>query len=96
MFPAVAPDPSNMGDTKLYPNSPLNEQGAGYGPPPSVLNMTVPTCTTMGPQAPHSIQNKGDVPLHYYRIEFKRVDGEGFKLRWQEWYPWMKNMKYMR
>ena len=36
------------------------------------------------------------MPLHYYRIEFKRVDGEGFASHWQEWYPWMKYMKNMR
>jgi hypothetical protein len=58
--------------------------------------MTAPTCTTMGPQAPHSIQNKSDVPVHYYRIEFKRVDGEGLGEHWREWYPWMKYMKNMR
>jgi len=83
-------------DTKLDPNSLLNGQGAGHGPPPSILNMTAPSCMTLAPQAPHSIQNKGDAPLHYYRIEFKRVDGEAFASHWQDWYPWMKYMKYMR
>ncbi len=91
-FDAVA-DPSEIVDTKLDPQSPRNGEGAGYGPAPSVLNMTVPTCATFAPQAPHSIQNKGDVPVHYYRIEFKRVDGDAFKSHWQEWYPWMKYMK---
>jgi hypothetical protein len=34
--------------------------------------------------------------LHYYRIEFKRLDGDGLQSHWQEWYPWMKYMKNMR
>jgi mannose-6-phosphate isomerase-like protein (cupin superfamily) len=92
----TVPDPREIVDTKLDPNSPLNGQGAGHGPAPSVFNMSVPTCTTVGPQAPHSILNKGDVPLHYYRIEFKRVDGDGLRSHWKEWYPWMKYMKNMR
>jgi hypothetical protein len=92
----TVPDPRKIVDAKLDPNSPLNRQGAGQGPAPSVFNMTAPTCTTVGPQAPHSILNKGDVPLHYYRIEFKRVDGDGLRSHWQEWYPWMKYMKNMR
>lgn len=96
VFDAVAGDPREVIDTKLDPNSPLNGQGAGFGPPPGVLNMMAPTCATYGPQAPHSIQNKGDAPLHYYRIEFKRVDGAALGLHWQEWYPWMKYMKNMR
>ena len=95
-FDADAPDPRDIVDTQLDPASPLNGQGAGHAPPPSVLNMTAPTCSTFTPQAPHSIQNKGAAPLHYYRIEFKRVDGEAFRLHWQEWYPWMKYMKNMR
>ncbi len=88
--------PSDIADTKLIPDSPLNGQGAGHGAPPSIFNMTAPTCTTMAPQAPHAIRNNGIVPLHYYRIEFKRVDGDAFQSHWREWYPWMKYMKNMR
>jgi hypothetical protein len=89
-------DSREVSDVKLDPNSPLNGQGAGQGPAPSVFDMTSPMCTTMEPQAPHSIRNKSDTPLHYYRIEFKRVDGDAFRTHWQEWYPWMKYMKNMR
>ena len=70
--------------------------GAGQGPAPSVFNMKVPTCTTVAPQAPHTIRNNSAIPLHYYRIEFKRVDGNDFPSHWREWYPWMKYMKNMR
>jgi len=95
-FYSISGNPSNVTDAKLDPDSPLNGQGAGYGPPPSVMNMKVPTCTTMAPQAPHAIHNGGSVPLHYYRVELIRVDGDDFPTHWQEWYPWMKYMKYMR
>ncbi len=92
-FNAVAADPREIVDTKQAPESPLNGQGAGHGPPPSVFNMKVPTCVTMAPQAPHAIHNNDSVPLHYYRIEFKRIDGDAFQSHWKEWYPWMKYMR---
>lgn len=69
----------------------------GHAPAPSVFDMKVPTCTTMAAQkAPHTIHNNGTIPLHYYRIEFKRVDGDDFQSHWREWYPWMKYMKNIR
>ena len=95
-FDAVAANPRDVGDAKLDPNSPLNGQGAGHGPAPAIFNMKAPTCETVGPQAPHSIRNNSDTPLHYYRIEFKRVDGDALQSHWQEWYPWMKYMKNIR
>ena len=95
-YDAVPAGPRDVIDTKLDPRSRLSSQGAGHAPPPSVLNMTAPTCATTGPEAPHSIQNKSDTPLHYYRIEFKHIDGDGLAAHWQEWYPWMKYMKSAR
>ena len=68
----------------------------GHAPAPTVFDMKVPTCTTLAPEPPHTIRNNGAVPLHYYRIEFKRVDGDDFQSHWREWYPWMKYMKNMR
>ncbi len=68
----------------------------GQGPAPSVFHMNAPTCTTVSPGLPHKIRNNGTIPLHYYRIEFKRVDGDDFPSHWREWYPWMKYMKNMR
>ena len=95
-FNTAPSDPREIVDTKLRPDSPLNGQGAGKGPPPSVFDMKAPTCATMAPQAPHTLRNNSAIPLHYYRIEFKRVDGDAFPTHWQEWYPWMKYMKNMR
>jgi len=57
--------------------------------------MKLPLCATSAPQAAHAIHN-GAAPLRYYRIEFKRIDGEGFRANWRNWYPWMKYMRYMR
>lgn len=95
-FNTVAVDGGEIVDTKLDAKSPLNGIEAGQGPAPSVFNMSVPTCTTNAPQAPHTIQNLSSIPLHYYRIEFKRVDGDDFPSHWREWYPWMQYMKNMR
>jgi hypothetical protein len=95
-FNTVAVDAREIVDTKLDPKSPLNGHRVGEGPPPSVFNMSAPTCTTVPPQAPHTIRNNNPIPLHYYRIEFKRVDGDDFPSHWREWYPWMKYMQNMR
>jgi hypothetical protein len=95
-FNSPSGDPSTVTDTKLDPESPLNGQSAGHAPPPSVNNMKFPICMTTAPQAPHKIHNAGTAPLHYYRFEYKRIDGDDFKNNWQKWYPWMMYMKYMR
>ena len=65
-------------DMKMDPNSPLNGQGAGHGAAPTIMDMKVPLCETMAPRAPHAIHNGGTVPLHYYQVDFKRIDGAGF------------------
>ena len=95
-FDSISGDPSLVTETRLDPQSPLNGQGAGYGPPPTVFNMKVPTCETMAPEAPHTIHNGGAVPLHYYRVDFLRIDGADYAANWRKWYPWMAYMKYMR
>lgn len=43
----------------------------------------------MGPEAPHAATNKGSYPVHFYRIEFKRIDGDDIKNQWRERYPWL-------
>jgi hypothetical protein len=50
-------------------------------------------CATTGPLAAEVTRNTGALPIHYYRIEFKRIDGEGLKDRWREWYPWIAAKK---
>jgi predicted metal-dependent enzyme (double-stranded beta helix superfamily) len=38
-----------------------------------------PECRVMGPQAPHQITNLDTFPMHFYRLEFKRVDGKSIE-----------------
>ena len=84
-FPATTSE-----DHPLDAKSPLNGQGAGQGRLRKGLE--APTCATMGPLAPHAVHNTGTVPIHFYRIEFKRIDGDGLKTHWREWYPWMAKL----
>jgi hypothetical protein len=74
-----------LADPVLDPTSPFNGQGWGSGPAPK--GMEYPACTTSPPQAPHKPMNRGVVPLHFYRIEFRRLDGEDIQSHWKEWYP---------
>jgi hypothetical protein len=74
-------------DEHLDPDTPINGQNQGHGPAPR--GMKFPTCDTMGPQAPHRPHDTDTVPFHFYRIEFRRVDGQDFKTNWAKWYPSM-------
>ncbi len=84
---APMPDPTQVVDEPLDKGSPLNGQGAGHGSSPP--GATYLTCDTMGPLAPHEVTNNGSFPIHYYRLEFKRVDGADLAANWKIWYPWM-------
>ena len=87
-------DPSLVTRTWLDPKSPLNGQGGGYAGPPKVHNLKSPSCSTMAPVSPHKIHNAGKAPLHYYRIEYKRIDGDQLPAKWKTWYPWMQFMHF--
>ena len=76
-----------IGDHKWDPKSSLNGQDGMQSPPPRGLQG--PVCITAGPQAPHAATNGGNVPIHFYRLELKRIDGVGIKTKWAEWYPWL-------
>ena len=89
-------NPADITDKKMDPSSPLNGQGMGQAKPPSVYGLKVPTCQTTAPRAPHAIHNGSSVPLHYYQIEYKRIDGDGIVTNWRKWYPWMQYMQFMR
>ena len=64
----------------------------GHTSPPLAAFDTL-NCATTGPAPAEVTHNTGSVPIHYYRIEFKRIDGDGLKSHWQEWYPWMNVVK---
>jgi hypothetical protein len=61
----------------------------GAAPP----GLSFPTCATLGAQAAHAVTNTSATLIHYYRIEFKRIDGDALRDHWAEWYPWMDAMK---
>jgi len=74
------------GNWELDPNG-INGQGGGNCAAPE--GMKWPSCSTMGPQWPHAASNLNEWPSHFYRIQFKRIDGDGIKTHWKEWYPWI-------
>lgn len=65
--------------------------GAGRSDPPK--GMTSPRCITTAANMGGPVRNHGTVPLHFYRIEYLRLDGPGLKDHWREWYPHMTTMK---
>ena len=56
------------------------------GVPP--LDRPYPWCQVQSLGQSQSSMVKGDFPLHYYRMDYKRIDGDGFAEHWQKWYPW--------
>ena len=46
----------------------------------------LPWCQSQTAQPARSFTVTGDFPLHYYRMEYKRIDGDGFAANWQKWY----------
>lgn len=63
---------------------------AGRSAPPT--GMSMPRCMTIDAGNPVPLRNAGTVPLHYYRLDFKRIEGADLKDHWREWYPWMSRM----
>jgi hypothetical protein len=88
VFAYDAPEPGAT-NVVLDAASPLNggPRTGGQGAAPT--GRSFPMCVTLGPEAPHAVTNTGAFPDHFYRLEFKRVDGEGIWTQWKEWYPWM-------
>src|SRR5579863_5372903 len=76
-----------LNDTHLDPDSQWSGKGWGDGGPPAGLEF--PRCTTAPPEGPHRPINHNAVPVHFYRIEIRRLDSDGLPAHWKEWYPWM-------
>lgn len=56
-----------------------------------------PWCQTQGEQEAGSVTVSGDFPLHYYRMEYKRIDGDGYATQWKNWYAdLMKNIPTLK
>jgi hypothetical protein len=45
-----------------------------------------PHCRVESPRAAKVVTVNGDFPKHYYRVEYKRVDGKDYPANWQTWY----------
>lgn len=101
-YPAVLAYNGDLGDASLVtetwrdPRSPLNGKGGGHAGPPHNHNLKSPSCGTIAPESLHKIHNGGTAPLHYYRLEYKRIDGDEFTANWRTWYPWMQFLHFMR
>ena len=91
-FNSVSGAPAEVTDEKLNPTSSLKGQGGGFGRAPNRHNLKAPTCGTTRHWLP-CCRNGGKVPVHYYRIEYKRIDGDEFAQNWKKWYPWMQYMQ---
>jgi hypothetical protein len=89
-YPSVfATDGAGFEPVVVATNEPLdpasgNPRGAvGRAPAGSAY----PSCYAAKSEAPHRVTVTGAVPNHFYRLHFKRVDGENIRTRWREWYP---------
>jgi len=63
----------------------------GRSPPPA--GMVTPRCITLGANQMAAITNRSASTLHFYRIDFKRIDGAELHDHWREWYPFMIDMR---
>lgn len=64
-------DSSQVTETWLDPNSPLDGKGGGHAGPPHLHNLTSPTCGTMAPEAPPQDPQRGQraIALLPHRIQ---------------------------
>jgi hypothetical protein len=49
-------------------------------------NRPYPYCRVESPRAAKAVTVTGDFPQHYYRIEYKRLDGKDYAANWKTWY----------
>jgi hypothetical protein len=55
-------------------------RGGGGPPPPRQGGIGFPTARAMTtPEPPHSITNVDSFPQHFYRMEFKKIDGDAVR-----------------
>jgi hypothetical protein len=53
------------------------------------LGRSYPWCRVEEPHAPYSVKIVGTFPQHFYRIEYKRIDGDAYAENWRTYYPWL-------
>ena len=85
-FPSVfmmdAPQPKTINKNLEEPGDVNGPRGRGgqRPPPPAVGKVEYPTAHAMTtPQAPHQITVDDKFPQHFYRMEFKKIDGDAIK-----------------
>jgi hypothetical protein len=44
-----------------------------------------PQCRTMPVQAPHQVTDLDSFPVHFYRLEFKKMDGKNIETNWSQY-----------
>jgi hypothetical protein len=44
-----------------------------------------PQCRTMPVQAPHQVSDADSFPVHFYRLEFKKMDGKSIETDWAKY-----------
>ena len=45
------------------------------------IDWATPQCVLFEPTPPHALTNKGTYPIHFYRMEFKRIEGNDLMKR---------------
>ena len=83
VFMMDAPQPKivnkNLEDDGNDPNR-LNRGRGPQPPPPQNGAEEYPKCRAMTtPQPPHQVTNTESFPQHFYRMEFKKIDGEAIR-----------------
>jgi hypothetical protein len=82
-----------VGPTDKLPAGQVNNTLIPDTPPPwgekglATAGSDFPSCLAALPEDPHQVFNPADIPEHFYRLHFKRIDGEDIKQKWREWYP---------
>ena len=66
-------------ENRPRPQRPQQDEEKGPRPPQGGEGQ-YPTCRAMtSPQAPHQVTNTENFPQHFYRTEFKKIDGEAIR-----------------
>jgi hypothetical protein len=71
----------------LDANASVGERSGNRGLPPGAR--AYPWCQVHSPLTPHTVAVTGKFPQHFYRFEYKRIDGVDFSSNWKTWYPWI-------
>ncbi len=79
-WPAVTEQPL---DAKTSAHETFGNRGGAANQQP------YPWCQTHGALAAREVTVQGNFPQHFYRFEYKRIDGENFAANWKTWYPWI-------